>query len=108
MTVPGRKAAATHRRLADAYELSEGPTAPDRTGRPKIDAKRDTSLFTLTLIEGRKRQIRRACETLGHPVLRLVRIRMGPLRLGRLAAGAARPLGAEERRALLRLRDERA
>ncbi len=107
VTVRGRMVAATLRRLADGVVLAEGPTAPARTGRPKIDAKRDTSLFTLTLIEGRKRQIRRACETLGHPVLRLVRIRMGPLRLGRLAAGAARPLGAEERRALLRLRDER-
>jgi 23S rRNA pseudouridine2605 synthase len=105
--VRGRVAAETLRKLAQGIELEEGRTAPARVGRARYDAGGDTSQFTLTLIEGRKRQIRRACQSLGHAVVRLVRVRMGPLRLGRLAAGAARPLGAEERRALLQLRDGR-
>jgi 23S rRNA pseudouridine2605 synthase len=40
---------------------------------------------------------------LGHPVVRLVRVRMGPLELGRLAAGKARPLRARELRMLKRV-----
>jgi len=105
--VKGRVSAAALRRLAEGIELEEGITAPARTGRARYEAESDTSRFTLTLIEGRKRQIRRACEALGHRVVRLVRVRMGPLRLGRLAPGAARLLQTEERRALLRLRDGR-
>lgn len=105
VTVKGRVEPATLRRLARGVELDDGWTAPARTGPAVYDAARDTSRFALTLIEGRKRQIRRACEALGHPVLRLVRVRMGPLRLGRLAAGKARPLAGAERRALAALRD---
>ena len=108
VTVSGRVAAGTLRKLAAGVVLEEGRTAPARTGRARYDARNDTSCFTLTLTEGRKRQIRRACAALGHPVVRLLRVRMGPLRLGGLAAGTARALNAEERRALLRLRDSRA
>lgn len=107
VTVEGRVGAAALRQLAEGIELDEGITAPARTGRARHDAETDTSRFTLILIEGRKRQIRRACESLGHPVRRLVRVRMGPLELGRLAVGEARPLTPEERRTLLRLRDAR-
>ena len=56
------------------------------------------------LIEGRKRQIRRALTALGHPVRELLRVRMGPLSLAGLACGAARELSAPERAALLALR----
>jgi 23S rRNA pseudouridine2605 synthase len=107
VTVKGRVSAATLRRLAEGIVLEEGLTAPARTGRARYDAESDTSRFTLTLIEGRKRQIRRACESLGHRVVRLLRVRMGPLQLGRLPKGEARLLTTDERRALLRLRDER-
>jgi 23S rRNA pseudouridine2605 synthase len=105
VTVKGRVGQGALRRLAEGVELEDGITAPARVGRPRHDAVGETTRFTLTLIEGRKRQIRRALEALEHPVLRLLRVRMGPLRLGRLARGAARPLTAPERRALLRLRD---
>lgn len=108
VTVQGRITAASLRRLAEGIELEEGVTAPARAGRARYDAKAETSRFTLTLIEGRKRQIRRACEALGHRVVRLERVRMGPLELGRLAEGRARPLRGPERRALLALRDGRA
>ena len=105
VSVRGRIAAATLRRLAAGVELDDGPTAPARTGRARHDRESDTSTFTLTVIEGRKRQIRRALEQLGHPVVRLVRVRMGPLRLGRLPRGGARECSVAERRALLALRD---
>lgn len=100
----GRVREATLGRLARGVKLADGWTAPARVGRVRYDAEADRTAFTLTLVEGRKRQIRRALAHLGHPVVSLVRVRMGPLRLGRLASGAARPLDARERRALERLR----
>ena len=107
VSVEGRLSAAALRKLAAGIELEDGVTAPARTGRPRYDAASGTTRFTLTLIEGRKRQIRRALAVLDYPVDRLVRVRMGPLELGRLKPGAARLLTGVERRALLRLRDGR-
>ena len=96
-------------RLQKGVPLEEGRTAPSRVSAVRFDSDTSTSSFLLVLGEGRKRQIRRSLLILGFPVRRLVRIRMGPLRLGRLAVGDARPLRSEERRALLahvaRLRD---
>ena len=48
----------------------------------------------LTIDEGRKRQVRRMCEAVGHRVVRLERVAFGPLRLGDLSAGRHRRLGA--------------
>jgi 23S rRNA pseudouridine2605 synthase len=98
----GRMGAAALERLAAGVELDDGPTAPARVGAPRFDARADTTRFPLVLREGRKRQIRRALAALGHPVVRLVRTRMGPQRLGRLPAGGARPLTGGEVRALER------
>ena len=100
----GRIGAAALRRLARGVELEGGRTAPARVGRPRFDARAQRTTFSLTLIEGRKRQIRRALAALGHPVAALLRVRMGPLRLGRLPRGGARLLDARERRALRRVR----
>jgi 23S rRNA pseudouridine2605 synthase len=104
VTVQGRIAAGTLRRLAAGVELADGRTAPAKVGRARYDARSATSRFTLTIIEGRKRQIRRTLRALGHPVVGLLRVRMGPLRLGALGTGAARRARASERRALIRLR----
>jgi 23S rRNA pseudouridine2605 synthase len=52
--------------------------------------------------EGRKREVRRMLDAVGLPVRRLVRLRVGPLRLGRLAPGQVRELTPEEVRALYR------
>jgi 23S rRNA pseudouridine2605 synthase len=98
--VSGRIARDAQRRLAEGVELDGGLTAPATVGRVRYDAASDTSVFRLTLIEGKKRQIRRALAFLGHPVRALLRIRMGTLRLGDLAAGDARPLEDDEIRAL--------
>ena len=54
----------------------------------------------MTIHEGRNRQVRRMCEAVGHPVTRLVRTRIGPLRDDRLGPGRWRPLTGAETRAL--------
>lgn len=102
VTVRGRLSGATRRRLAAGIELEDGPMAPCRVERAGYDPASDASTFHLTLREGRKREIRRALASQGHPVLRLIRVRMGPLRLGRLRPRQARRLSAGERRALPR------
>jgi len=80
--------------------LEDGRTAPAKLSQLRADPDTGTSTFVLTLIEGRKRQIRRMMLAVGRPVKKLIRIRMGPIVLGRLAAGKARPLRAEEVRSL--------
>ncbi|MFL5958123.1 MAG: rRNA pseudouridine synthase, partial [Solirubrobacterales bacterium] len=54
----------------------------------------------LVMHEGRKRQVRRMCEAVGHPVVALRRVAFGPLRLGSLPEGEARRLEAAEVEAL--------
>jgi pseudouridine synthase len=63
------------------------------------------SWVRLVLHEGRKRQVRRMCLAVGHPVRRLIRVRVGPVALGRLAPGMARPLTRRELRELHALTD---
>ena len=98
----GRIGAAAFAQLAAGVMLDDGPTAPARVGPTRFDAAAGATRFALTLREGRKRQIRRALDALGHPVVRLVRVRMGPVRLGRLPPGGARPLAQAEIAALRR------
>ncbi len=102
VTARGRMSDTSLSRLAHGIELEDGLTAPAEVRAPRFDARAAATRFVLVLREGRKRQIRRALAALGHPVLRLVRTRLGPLRLGRLPAGAARPLTGGELRALER------
>lgn len=79
-------------------ELDDGMVRPDRVeARPLGDR---TWEFTISLSEGRNREIRRLCEVLGLSVLRLVRVRFGPLELGALPVGAVRALTAKECRLL--------
>ncbi len=82
------------RRLRAGVELDDGRTAPAGARQPR------PGVLELTLREGRKRQVRRMCDAVGHPVVELERIAFGPLRLGRLRPGEARLLGPEEMSAL--------
>jgi 23S rRNA pseudouridine2605 synthase len=56
----------------------------------------------LVMVEGRKREVRRMLEAVGLPVHRLVRVRVGPVRLGRLRPGQVRELEPDEVRELWR------
>ena len=56
----------------------------------------------LVMVEGRKREVRRMLDAIDLPVRRLVRVRVGPIRLGTLRPGEIRELGAEDVRALYR------
>ena len=60
----------------------------------------DQALLSLTLHEGRTRQVRRMCEAVGHPVVRLRRVRIGPITDPALQLGACRPLTPRELAAL--------
>ncbi|HUA12300.1 MAG TPA: pseudouridine synthase [Solirubrobacteraceae bacterium] len=82
------------RALRAGVALADGPTAPAKVERRAGDT------IDITITEGRNRQVRRMCETVGHPVLTLRRIAFGPLELGALAPGEHRELTGAEVRAL--------
>jgi 23S rRNA pseudouridine2605 synthase len=65
-----------------------------------LDAGPIVSTMTVVLTEGRKREVRRMLDAIGHHVLKLRRVRFGPVSLGDLAPGAWRALDEEERRDL--------
>lgn len=94
--VQGRPGRGALRRLRDGIELDDGMTAPAKV------SELSPGIIRLTIHEGRNRQVRRMCEAVGHPVIRLVRTRIGPLRDPQLAPGAWRVLTTEELRSLER------
>ena len=61
---------------------------------------KESTILEMVLREGQNREIRRALARLGHKVMRLIRIAVGPIRLGTLAPGASRPLSRDEVAAL--------
>ncbi len=64
------------------------------------DARGEHSVLHITIHEGRKRQIRLMCAALGHPVISLKRVRLGPFTLKGMRPGEARVLGKKEIEAL--------
>jgi pseudouridine synthase len=62
----------------------------------------DQSVLSITIHEGRTRQVRKMCEAIGHPVVRLRRVRIGPLTDPVLKTGLCRPLTGKEVDALRR------
>lgn len=76
------------------------PDLPERSVPIRFRKHIPTSWLSLTLTEGRNRQVRRMTAAVGHPTLRLVRVAIGQLGLGNLTAGAWRELTADERRLL--------
>lgn len=87
-------------RLRAGPRLSDGPTRPARVQRlnvepslpprePPIRFRKNvpTAWLEITLTEGRNRQVRRMTAAIGHPTLRLVRVRVGPFQLDDLAPG---------------------
>jgi 23S rRNA pseudouridine2605 synthase len=90
----GRPAPAAVRVLREGVDLDEGRTAPAKASLVA------PNVIRLTIHEGRNRQVRRMCEAVGHPVVRLVRVRIGPIADRQLAPGTWRTLTAEEVRRL--------
>jgi 23S rRNA pseudouridine2605 synthase len=100
--VEGRPSRGALRRLRDGVELDDGPTAPARASLVA------PNLVRITIHEGRNRQVRRMCEAVGHPVVRLVRTRVGPISDRRLGPGEWRALDTDEVQALERAAAEAA
>lgn len=94
--VAGRPSDATLRDLARGMALpgEERPTAPARVWQEQTAG--DATWVGIELHEGRNRQVRRMFEAVGHPVLRLRRVRVGPLALGALPPGESRLLTPAE------------
>lgn len=86
-------------RLSAGVELDDGLTAPALARL--VDAGPPAEV-ELIISEGRKRQVRRMLQTVGHPVVSLHRLGFGPLALGDLPLGKSRPLTTEEVCALRR------
>ncbi len=76
------------------------PAGPRAQAAATRRAGRETAVLLITLREGRNRQVRKMCETVGHPVTRLTRVRIGPISDDRLRPGQARDLTPAEVRAL--------
>jgi 23S rRNA pseudouridine2605 synthase len=87
--------------LRRGVDLDDG-SARARSARI-VDASRGRGQLSMVMTEGRKREVRRMLDAVGLPVTRLVRVRIGSLALGRLAAGAHRDLAADEILSLSRL-----
>jgi 23S rRNA pseudouridine2605 synthase len=80
------------RRLREGVKLDDGRTAPARVRRLT------PTQLEITLREGRKRQVRRMCDAVGHPVTALKRVAFGPLRLDLPEGGVRRLTPAEVQR----------
>lgn len=80
--------------LRQGIVLSDGITAPAQVKLIRRDAS--ASLIQLTIHEGRKRQVRRMCAAIGHPIINLKRVGLGFLSLGDLPAGRYRHLHPDE------------
>jgi len=78
------------RRLREGVKLEDGMTSPAKVRQLR------QGVLELTIHEGRKRQVKRMCAEVGHPVKSLQRVAYGPLRLGDLAEGGVRKLTQAE------------
>ena len=92
--VVGQVAPASLQRLLEGIELEDGMA---RMAQAQVLATdKGSTLLRVSLTEGKKREIRRLFQALGHPVLGLRRVAIGPLRLGRLRTGQWRALSPGE------------
>jgi len=90
--------------LRAGVQLDDGPASVDNFRIMQCSAGQ--SLVELSLHEGRNRIVRRLLAEVGHPVVELVRVAIGPVRLGGLRSGAVRELSRDELSALHALIDK--
>jgi len=97
--VEGKPTPGELRTLRTGVDLDDGRTRP---AQAKIlqESATGTTALSIVVKEGRKRMVRRMCAEIGHPVVRLARTRIGPLRDPRLAPGEWRVLTSDEVRLL--------
>ncbi len=96
--VRGTPGKAALRRLTDGVALDDGPARA--VGARLRDRYRDRTLVEVVMAEGKKREVRRMLDAIGHPVLRLARTAIGPIRDSKLEPGAWRRLTIHEINAL--------
>ena len=85
-------------KLRRGVHLAEGVA---RVEDVRIEShQKDSTWLEIILREGMNREIRRLLARVGHKVLRLVRVSVGPVRLGKLPPGSVRPLTHEEIRSV--------
>ncbi|MGZ8754608.1 MAG: pseudouridine synthase [Acidimicrobiia bacterium] len=96
--IDGMPTQAQVRSLVAGVDLEDGPAAA--ISARLIDSSRNRALLEMTMGEGRKREVRRMCEAIGFPVVRLFRIAIGPLTDSDLKSGEWRTLTMEEVRSL--------
>lgn len=82
--------------LRVGVRLEDGVTAPAFVTLKTYDREANTTLFDITIHEGKNRQVRRMCDFIGFPVRNLKRTKMGPLTLAGLSKGKLRPLDEQE------------
>jgi 23S rRNA pseudouridine2605 synthase len=99
--VPGPVPRGLGRRLRAGVDLEDGPVRVDSFR--VVDAVGRDALVEVTLHEGRKHIVRRLLAEVGHPVSRLVRTAIGPVKLGELRPGRTRRLTSTETAALFRV-----
>ena len=85
----------------EGVELEDGIVRPKKITGEKLGRGRWE--LTITIAEGRNREVRRLCEAVGLEVDRLVRVKFGPVELGDLAVGKVRSLTKTELKALEKL-----
>jgi 23S rRNA pseudouridine2605 synthase len=103
-TVPGPVPKQAVRRVRAGVELDDGPVAVDSFRVVQMQGER--AIVEVVLHEGRNHIVRRLLAEVGHPVQRLVRTSIGPVRLGGQRAGTLRALTREELAELHRLVDK--
>lgn len=91
-----------HDGIEDTGEVLRAKPARSRRPGRRLAHGQQTSWLTLTLHTGRKREVRRLCQAVGHRVVTLRRVRFGPLLLRDLPLGSIRPLSRREVRLLRR------
>ncbi|HEX8274713.1 MAG TPA: pseudouridine synthase [Longimicrobiaceae bacterium] len=99
--VDGRPTSEEMRRLVGGVELEDGVARAESAERlHQVDL--DVWRIRVVLREGKKREVRRMLDAVGHPVRRLIRRRFGPVELGELPSGKWRVLGPTELRGLMK------
>ena len=106
--IEGRPADTDLQQLYDGVPIGGGvigrakPKRSKRPGRPPEGRRGATSWLVLTLQQGRKREVRLMCQSIGHAVVRLIRVQFGPILLRELEIGQIRELTPHERTLLQR------